>query len=215
MKRRLPFAREGWIFVLPVILLAAIALLTQWDVAAILLGALAAFLLGFFRDPRRDASAGEIDVLSPADGTVVHLREIEDGSVWPGLTRQISIFLSVFDVHVNRAPIAGRVVRVAYTPGKKTLALAEKASLDNEQNLVVIDDGRRAVGIRQIAGLLARRIVCDLKEGDAVARGQRIGMIRFGSRVDLFLPQNAELRVGLRDKVKVGLTVLARFGEPA
>jgi phosphatidylserine decarboxylase len=211
--RRLPLAPEGWIFILPVIILAAVALLTQWYVAAILLGFAAAFLLNFFRDPRRRVSEREVDVLSPADGTVVQIKDVDD-AVWPGLTRQISIFMSVFDVHVNRAPISGTIVHYRYNPGKKIAAFAEKSSTENEQNLIVIDDGRAVVAFKQIAGLLARRIVFDRKEGETVARGERIGMIKFGSRVDLFLPADAEIRVALRDKVKVGLTVLAHLKEP-
>lgn len=213
--RRFPFASEGWIFILPVLILAAVALLTQWYIAAILLGALGAFLLNFFRDPTRRGSDREIDVLSPADGTVIQIRDVEDGAVWPGLTRQVSIFMSVFDVHVNRAPISGTITHYRYNPGKKIAAFAEKSSMENEQNLIVIDDGRAQVAFKQIAGLLARRIVFDRKEGDAVARGERIGMIKFGSRVDIFLPPNAEIRVAIRDKVKVGLTVVAHLQEPA
>lgn len=213
MSRRLPLAPEGWIFILPVVILAAVALLTQWYVAAILLGLLAAFLLNFFRDPRRQGSEREVDVLSPADGTVVQIRQIEDGAVWPGLTQQISVFMSVFDVHVNRAPISGRIVHYRYNPGRKIAAFSEKSSMENEQNLIVIDDGRAIVAFKQIAGLLARRIVFDRKEGETVARGERVGMIKFGSRVDLFLPAEAEIRVSLRDKVKVGLTVLAVLKE--
>lgn len=211
---RLPLAPEGWIFIIPVMIMTALALLVQWYLAAILLGGLAALLIGFFRDPRRRGSAREIDVLSPADGTVVQILEVPEDSVWPGLTTQVSIFMSVFDVHVNRAPISGKIVHYQYAPGKN-LAAADKSSSENEQNLVVIDDGRTRVGVRQIAGVLARRIVFDRKEGDKVARGERIGMIRFGSRVDLFLPREAEILVSLREKVKVGLTVMAHLQEKA
>lgn len=213
--RRIPFASEGWILILPVLILAAVALLTQWYIAAIVLGALGAFLLNFFRDPARRGSDREIDVLSPADGTVIQIRDVEDGAVWPGLTRQVSIFMSVFDVHVNRAPISGKIAHYRYNPGKKIAAFAEKSSMENEQNLIVIDDGRAQVAFKQIAGLLARRIVFDRKEGDTVARGERIGMIKFGSRVDIFLPPGAEIRVAVRDKVKVGLSVIAHLQEPA
>ncbi|MFN2238825.1 MAG: phosphatidylserine decarboxylase [Thermoanaerobaculia bacterium] len=209
---RLPLAPEGWIFIIPVMIMTALALLVQWYLAAILLGGVAALLIGFFRDPRRRGSAREIDVLSPADGTVVQILEVPEDSVWPGLTTQVSILMSVFDVHVNRAPISGKIVHYQYAPGKN-LAAADKSSSENEQNLVVIDDGRTRVGVRQIAGVLARRIVFDRKEGDKVARGERIGMIRFGSRVDLLLPREAEVLVSLREKVKVGLTVMAHLQE--
>ena len=211
--RRLPFAPEGWIFLIPVLILFAAALLIQWVMAAILLGLLAVFLLNFFRDPHRRGSEHHLDVLSPADGTVVQVKEVPDGEVWPGLTRQISIFMSVFDVHVNRAPISGRIAHYRYNPGKKVAAFAEKSSAENEQNLVVIEDRHGArVAFKQIAGLLARRIVCDKREGDEVVRGERVGLIRFGSRVDVFFPPDAVIKVAMREKVKVALTVIAEMG---
>src|SRR5437764_12841782 len=166
---RIRFAPEGWLFVVPVLILAAVALLLQWTIAAIIFGLLAAFLINFFRDPHRAGSERHVDVLSPADGTVVQIKDVPDGEVWPGLTKQVSIFMSVFDVHVNRAPISGRIVHYRYNPGKKIAAFAEKSSTENEQNLVVIEDGRGAtIAFKQIAGLLARRIVFDKKEGDEV-----------------------------------------------
>lgn len=200
-------------FIIPAILLAAAALLTQWYIAAIIFGAIAAFLLNFFRDPERRGSDRHVDVLSPADGTVVQIKEIPDGEVWPGLTRQISIFMSVFDVHVNRAPISGKIGHYRYIPGSKIAAFSEKSSLENEQNLIVIEGEQGVVAFKQIAGLLARRIVFDKKEGDYVVRGERIGMIKFGSRVDLFLPDKATIKMKLKDKTKVGLTVVAEIPE--
>lgn len=210
--KQVPMAPEGWLFIVPSIIFAAFALLLQWYFAAILFGALAAFLVNFFRDPRRLGSIRHIDILSPADGTVVQIKEIADGDIWPGLTRQISIFMSVFDVHVNRSPISGKIIHYKYNPGKKIAAFAEKSSIENEQNLIVVEGEHHAtIAFKQIAGLLARRIVFDKKEGDVVARGERVGMIKFGSRVDLFLPASAEVKVGLREKVKVGLTVIAEL----
>ena len=211
--RKVPFAPEGWLFLIPVLILTAAALLIQWTVAAIVLGLLDIFLINFFRDPHRIGSEHHVDVLSPADGTVVQIKDIPDGEVWPGLTKQISIFMSVFDVHVNRAPISGRIIHYRYNPGKKIAAFAEKSSTENEQNLTVIEDSHGAtVAFKQIAGLLARRIVFDRKEGDEVVRGERIGMIKFGSRVDMFLPTDAVIKVAMRDKVKVGLTIVAELG---
>jgi phosphatidylserine decarboxylase len=210
------FAPEGWLFIIPVVILTAGALLIQWYVAAIVFGFFALFLLNFFRDPHRRGSERHVDVLSPADGTVVQIKEVRDGDVWPGLTRQVSIFMSVFDVHVNRAPITGRIVHYRYNPGKKIAAFAEKSSIENEQNLIVIEDGRGGkVALKQIAGLLARRIVFDKREGDEVVRGERIGMIRFGSRVDVFFTASTAIKVQMREKVKVGLTVIAEIEEPA
>jgi phosphatidylserine decarboxylase len=211
---RVRFAPEGWIFIIPFIVLAAVALLVQWTAAAIVLGLIAAFLLNFFRDPVRRGSERHVDVLSPADGTVVVIKDVPDGEVWPGLTRQISIFMSVFDVHVNRAPMSGRIVHYRYNRGRNMAAMVEKSSTENEQNLIVVRDARGAtVAFKQIAGLLARRIVFDKKEGDDIVRGDRIGMIKFGSRVDVFFPPNADIKVQNRDKVKAGLTVLAEIPE--
>ena len=213
---RVRFAPEGWLFILPAVILTAAALLTQWYIAAIVFGFITLFLFNFFRDPHRVGSERHVDVLSPADGTVVQITEISDGEVWPGLTKQISIFMSVFDVHVNRAPLTGRIVHYRYSQGKKFAAFVDKSSAENEQNVVVIDDGRGAcVALKQIAGLLARRIVFDKKEGDEVIRGERIGMIKFGSRVDVFFSRAAAIKVQMRDKVKVGLTVIADIEEHA
>src|SRR5438067_7669170 len=204
---RIRFAPEGWLFVVPVLILAAVALLLQWTIAAIIFGLLAAFLINFFRDPHRAGSDRPVDVLSPADGTVVQIKPVEDGAVWPGLTTQVSIFMNVFDVHVNRAPISGRIIHYRYIPGKKLAAMVEKSSTDNEQNLIVVEDSRgHKLAFKQIAGLLARRIVFDKKEGDEVARGERVGMIKFGSRVAMFFPADAVIKVGLRARVRVGLT---------
>jgi phosphatidylserine decarboxylase len=211
---RVRFAPEGWVFIIPVVILAAAALLIQWYVAAILFSAAAAFLVNFFRDPHRTGSERLVDVLSPADGTVVLVREIPDGEVWPGLTTQVSIFMSVFDVHVNRAPIAGKIVHYSYTAGRKIPAISHKSSTDNEQNLIVMTDQRgTTLAFKQIAGLLARRIVFDRKEGDVVARGERVGMIKFGSRVDVFFPREAAILVKPGDKPRSGLTVIAQIPE--
>jgi len=210
---RVPFAPEGWLFLIPVLILTAAALLIQWTVAAIVLGLLTIFLINFFRDPHRLGSQQHVDVLSPADGTVVQIKDVPDGTIWPGLTRQVSIFMSVFDVHVNRAPISGRIIHYRYNPGKKIAAFAEKSSTENEQNLIVVEDEHGAtLAFKQIAGLLARRIVFDKKEGDDVVRGERVGMIKFGSRVDMFFPPDAVIKVAMRDKVKVGLTIVAELG---
>ena len=207
------FAPEGWLFTVPFVVFTAVALLMQRYELAIPLGLIALFLINFFRDPHRVGSQHHVDVLSPADGTVVQIKDVPDGEIWPGLTKQVSIFMSVFDVHVNRAPITGRIVHYRYNPGKKLAAFAEKSSSENEQNLIVIEDSRGArLAFKQIAGLLARRIVFDKKEGDEVVRGERVGMIKFGSRVDMFFPPDAVIKVGMREKVKVALTVIAEIG---
>src|SRR5581483_190729 len=149
------FAKEAWPFIIPAIIVPAAALLLQWWTAAIIFGFLTLCLFNFFRDPHRVGSERHVDILSPADGTVVQIKDVTDGEIWPGLTKQVSIFMSVFDVHVNRAPITGRIVHYKYNPGKKIAAFAEKSSTENEQNLVVIDDGKGGlIAFKQIAGLL-------------------------------------------------------------
>jgi phosphatidylserine decarboxylase len=167
--------------------------------------ALAAFVLYFFRDPERVIPAGE-GVVSPADGRIVDLRQVErDGqSVW-----KMSIFLSIFDVHVNRAPIGGVIREQSYRPGRFHIASQPEASVENEQNTVTIEGERNTVVLKQIAGAIARRIVFDKKVGDHVARGERVGLIKFGSRVDLFLPLEYAPSVTVRGRVKAGSSVVA------
>src|SRR5947209_13423357 len=212
--RRFPWAKEGWIFLVPVVILFVAALLMQWTIAAIVLGLLGLFLINFFRDPHRAGSERHLDVLSPADGTVVQIKDVPDGEVWPGLTRQVSIFMSVFDVHVNRAPITGRIIHYRYNPGKKLAAFAEKSSTENEQNLIVIEDAHGGkLAFKQITGLPARRIVFDKNEGDEVVRGEQIGMIKFASRADDFFQPTAKINVKMREKVKVGLTIIGEIEE--
>jgi phosphatidylserine decarboxylase len=164
---------------------------------------LGAFCLYFFRDPEREIPEGEV-VVSPADGRVLAVRP--DG---PGRAR-ISVFMNVFDVHVNRAPIGGRITGVSYQKGRFLVASKEQAAIQNEQNLVVVEGGGSRVEFRQIAGLIARRIVCYKKPGDEVARGERVGLIKFGSRVDLWLGPEWSVEVKEGDRVKAGSSVLAR-----
>ena len=213
---KMRLAPEGWVFLLPFVVLLALSLLLQYWAFAFVFFVIVAFMVNFFRDPHRRGSDRHVDVLSPADGTVVQIKDVPDGEIWPGLTRQVSIFMSVFDVHVNRAPMTGRIVHYRYNPGRKLAAFAEKSSLENEQNLIVVTDDRGAtVAFKQIAGLLARRIVFDKKEGDTIVRGERVGMIKFGSRVDMFFAPDTVIKVKMRDKVQVGLTVVAEIGASA
>ena len=213
---KMRLAPEGWVFLLPFVVLLALSLLLQYWAFAFVFFVIVAFMVNFFRDPHRRGSDRHVDVLSPADGTVVQIKDVPDGEIWPGLTRQVSIFMSVFDVHVNRAPMTGRIVHYRYNPGKKLAAFAEKSSIENEQNLIVVtDDHGATVAFKQIAGLLARRIVFDKKEGDTIVRGERVGMIKFGSRVDMFFAPDTVIKVKMRDKVQVGLTVVAEIGASA
>lgn len=177
--------------------------------AAFFLLALALFLINFFRDPERVPEGGEETIVSPADGTVLSVGPADEAP--REAHRRITIFMSVFNCHVNRAPAAGRLSEYVYSPGKKLAAFAEKASLENEQNRITLSTVRGGVTFKQIAGALARRIVFYPRPGDEIARGQRVGMIKFGSRVDLFVPDGAEPLVRPGQKVKAGRTGVARW----
>jgi phosphatidylserine decarboxylase len=204
-------AREGWPFIIgPLGVAAALALLRlPWPAAVV--AALGLFSAFFFRDPERAIPAGAGLVLSPADGKVVLVEAAPaDNALSPG-AQQISIFLSVFDVHVNRAPIAGIVEKVHYHKGEFLPAFDHKASLRNEQNTVTVKDGETRVVFKQIAGLIARRIVFRKQPGDRVERGERVGLIRFGSRVDVLLPASAKIAVRVGDRVSGGSSVLAEL----
>jgi phosphatidylserine decarboxylase len=169
---------------------------------------LAAFFMWFFRDPSRSAPAAPGLVVSPGDGQVKEAEWIETTA---GDRLRVTIFLSVFDVHVNRTPIAGTVTLVDYREGKFLNAMKPESAVQNEQTLITISDGQQTVSFKQIAGLLARRIICDLKAGDRVERGQRMGLIKFGSRVDVLMPAEAQLMVKVGDRVKGGVSVLGQL----
>jgi phosphatidylserine decarboxylase len=171
------------------------------------------FCLWFFRDPERTAPSDERLVVSPADGRVVAVVEEREEQFLHALCTRISIFMSPLDVHVNRNPVSGAVLEVRHTPGKFTAAFKDKASLDNERNAVVLRRGERRYMMVQIAGALARRIVCHLAPGDRVQRGERFGMIMFGSRVDVFLPADVTPLVAKGARVKAGASALARAPE--
>jgi len=175
-----------------------------WLVAVPVL--LALFFLWFFRDPQRRSPAGPGEIVSPADGLVTQAEWIETVS---GSRLRLSIFLNVFDVHVNRSPVEGVVKLVEFRKGAFMNAMKAESVLNNEQTLIVVDTGEYEVGFKQIAGLLARRIVCNVKAGDRVERGQRIGLIKFGSRVDVLIPAEANLMVKTGVRVLGGSTVLA------
>ena len=177
----------------------------SWYIAAVPI-ALALFFLWFFRDPSRRVPTGPGEIVSPADGKVTEAEWIETPE---GSRLRLSIFLNVFDVHVNRSPIEGTVTNVNYKTGLFLNAMRADSNVLNEQNVVVIEDATGSVQVKQIAGLLARRIVCHVKVGDRLQRGQRFGLIKFGSRVDVLLPADSNLRVKRGDKVKGGSTVLA------
>ncbi len=206
---RLPIERDGFIFILPTLALSGLLFLLRYPGMATVVLSVAAFLAYFFRDPERVIPHGERLILAPADGRIVAIKPFTD---WTGpfggpLTR-VSIFLSVLDVHVNRAPLTAVVNAVAHTPGRFMAAWGEVASAENEQTLIQFASPDGDVWVKQIAGLLARRIVCRVKPGQKVAAGDRIGLIRFGSRVDCILPATAELKVRRGQAVKGGSTIL-------
>ncbi len=173
------------------------------------------FIVFFFRDPDRVIPKGDNLVLSVGDGKVVLIEEVNFPELSEEKLLQVSVFLSIFNVHVNRVPISGTVHEVKYIPGKFLAAWNEKASFDNEQTLISIDTGRERVYFKQIAGLIARRIVYDLKPGQTVESGDRFGLIRFGSRVDILLPSDAEISVKLGDAARGGETVIGVLNNEA
>jgi phosphatidylserine decarboxylase len=203
----------GWPFVLGALVLAIIVALAGHLAWAVPLAVLAGFFLFFFRDPDRPTDAATADVVSPADGRVVVSGHPEPGAAPPGEWRQVSIFLSPMDVHVNRVPVSGRVLRVEYKPGRFLPAYKREAATDNERNELWIDHAGQTIVCRQVVGILARRIVCRVPVGAEVRTGERFGVMKFGSRIDLFLPATATLRVVVGDRVASGLTVVATLVE--
>ena len=205
-------APEGWPFIAAAWLLTLGAALLWWPLAVVVT-VVAIWVVAFFRDPLRPGPRGAQYVLAAAEGRVVHVTELEEPMFLKERAVRISIFLSVFDVHVNRAPVDGSVELVHYNKGKFLHAAHEKASLDNEQASIGIRGPRSPVLVRQIAGLIARRIVTDPKPGDRVTQAGRLGLIRFGSRTDVFLPLSASPRLKVKpgDRVRVGGSVLAEY----
>jgi phosphatidylserine decarboxylase len=200
--------KEGYYFGLPLLVLGGAAYLAQWTIAAVVFVCLAIFVFSFFRDPERVIPAEPGAIVSPGDGRVVVVTEEEDAGR-PG--KRISIFLAVWNVHVNRAPAAGVITKMEYRPGKFLAAMRERASMENEQNVFTLSTDAGEMVFKQIAGLIARRVVSWKKEGERVARGERIGLVRFGSRVDVWVPKDAEILVRVGENVKGGSSVLARW----
>lgn len=198
--------REGYSFGLPLLAIGFAAFLLRWNVAGILLLALALFVFSFFRNPERVIPSEAGAVVSPADGRVVVVADEEYGGK-PG--KRISIFLAIWNVHVNRAPAAGTITSLDYRPGRFHAAMRARASFENEQNIIHLNTAAGEIVFKQIAGWIARRVVCWKKAGDSVARGERIGLIRFGSRVDLWLPLEAAIRISVGENVKGGSSILA------
>jgi phosphatidylserine decarboxylase len=201
----------GWPFIAGSLALAAITLWFVGTPVALVFVVLAGFFLFFFRDPDRPITADADAVLAPADGRVMVAGAPAGQAVPAGVWQQISIFLSPMDVHVNRLPVGGRVVKVEYHPGRFLPAYRHDAGDLNEYTEVTIDHQGHPIVVRQIVGVLARRIVCRIKEGDTVRAGQRFGVMKFGSRMDVFVPPDATITVAVNDKVVAGVTVIARL----
>lgn len=200
--------RDGYKFALPPLLLGVLALFLGWRTPAILLLALGLFVVYFFRDPERVPPSEPGVVVSPADGRVMEVVK----ESWDGRAGQrISIFLAVWNVHVNRSPMAGRVTRVEYRPGRFYAAMRSRASLENEQNVIYLETSHGEIAFKQIAGWIARRVVCWKSPGESLSLGERIGMIRFGSRMDVWLPEEAEIVARPGQHVAGGVSILARW----
>ena len=200
--------KEGYYFGIPPLALAVAAFFLHWIPVAVILVLLAAFVFYFFRDPNRTVPPEPGALVSPADGRVVVITEEENAG---RVGKRISVFLAIWNVHVNRSPERGTITAMDYRPGKFFAAMRERASFDNEQNVISLSTAAGEIVFKQIAGLIARRVVCWKKPGDIVERGERIGLVRFGSRVDMWVPMDAEIVVKIGDHVKGGSSVLARL----
>ncbi len=207
---RVPIAREGYRYIIPSVILVGVALYLR-PIYALIPFAAAGYLAYFFRDPRRLARGDDSTVIAPADGKIVRIEEVVENGYLKRRVHRVSIFMSIFDVHINYAPVTGRVDYMCYRKGSFKNAMRDIASLVNENNTIGIKCRGTTMALRQIAGLIARRIVCRCAVGDVVRAGERIGMIKFGSRVDLFLPAEARFSVSVGERVKGGETVLARL----
>lgn len=204
--------KDAYKFALPPLVAGAICFWARWDWSAGVLVFLGLFVFYFFRDPDRLIPSEVGAIVSPADGHVVEIVD-EDFDSRPG--HRVSIFLSIWDVHVQRAPAAGRISSVVYRPGKFYGAFRSAASQKNEQNVISVETSAGSLVFKQIAGAIARRVLCWKHEGEEVSRGERVGIIRFGSRVDIWLPMQAEILVRRGQKVKGGASILARWNSIA
>src|ERR1700730_6078765 len=200
--------KEGYYLGVPPLVLGGASFFLHWYIAAAFMVFLALFIFSFFRDPERVIPLDPGAVVSPGDGRVVVVTDEESAG---RAGKRISIFLAVWNVHVNRSPAAGTITKIEYRPGKFLAAMRERASVENEQNVFTLSTAAGEMVFKQIAGLIARRVVSWKRPGDKVSRGERIGLVRFGSRVDLWIPKDAEILVKLGQNVKGGSSILARW----
>jgi phosphatidylserine decarboxylase len=205
-------AREGYPMIFSAAVLSVVGFAAGWESIGIILTLVTAAIAGFFRDPERIPPAGEGLIVSPADGKVVSIADVQGESDVPETATRISIFLSPLDVHINRTPVDGKIEEIKYSPGQFMAAYKDEASSRNEQNaLRIVDQGGRKLRVVQVAGVLARRIVCRVKPGEELGRGERFGLIMFGSRTDTYLPGGCRVEVVEGQKVRGGETILGRF----
>jgi phosphatidylserine decarboxylase len=198
-------ARDVYKFVVPLLILSVLSAIGNFPYFALLFGVLAAFACYFFRSPERHVPDGNNLIVSPADGKIVKILRTDAGE------QTISIFLNIFDVHVNRSPISGELEKLEYMRGRFKAAFDEEASRVNEQNILTISGQDIRIVVRQIAGLIARRVICWKKPGHSLKRGELIGLIRFGSRVDVVLPEKVRILVQVGDRVRGGSSILGEY----
>jgi phosphatidylserine decarboxylase len=196
--------KEGIPFIIVPLFVALVFAIFQIWLASLLFVLIAGFMVYFFRDPERKVPVDDDIIVSAADGRVTRVEETEKGKI-------VSVFLSPLDVHINRSPISGKIVKIVYEKGKKMPATSNDASFLNERNSLLIENDKISVTCTQIAGILARRIVCWKREGDSVKQGERFGLIKFGSRTDLIMPNSVQVRVKVGDRVKAGETIIAEI----
>lgn len=211
----MPVAWEGIPFIAAGIVVIAILLILDWEFIAIPMMVLTLFIIYFFRDPDRPQIHNESAILTPADGKVLAIEDLQHGdNRYQNGAKKVSIFMSLFNAHINRIPMGGRITGLSYHPGKFFSANREKASVYNEHNIVTLEtDNRTKIVFVQIAGYIARRISCWVNEGDHVEAGQRFGLIRFGSRLEVYVPPNCTIMVTKGQKVKAGHTVVGYLDE--
>jgi len=207
------FAPEGIPYIGITSVASVITYLLSLKIIAVIFFFLFLFMLYFFRDPKRKIPSEKNIFLSPADGKVILIKEIKEKAFLDSPTQQISIFMSPLNVHINRCPCDGIVKLIKYTPGNFKAAYTDKAAISNENVIMVLNTSYGIVIVKQIAGILARRVVCHAKVGEKLRMGQRYGIIKFGSRVDLFLPKTVKIVVKEGDKVKAGETIVAKWRE--
>ena len=205
-------AGEGLLFILPTLVLAALSAVSGWWPPAVLFALLTAAFIFFFRDPARRPPEGEHLVVSPADGKVVRIDTLPSHPDFPGPVTRVCIFLSLYDVHLTRAPLSGDVRRVDYHPGKFFPAYRDEASDLNESNGILLAGERAPLFVKQIVGVAARRIKCFVRAGERIARGQKIGLMYFGSRLEVTFPPGVTIKAGVGQRVRAGESVIAEVG---